>query len=543
MNTPEQELSYGKSCPASPSGTQLRTTPVKESPFNQLERASKKVLCSKVKSKDRTVHNALAAVLYGSMEILLSRGYQDDSNNVHTGFINKDQPTLSLVAPELSPVPSAAEPAVNPTVSEPDAALSNSVSGASQTWLHIFPENIGPIVPLVQLPPPGVRLENTAQLAYCNHLLRSHNSLSSTATSVISLDLLQKTSVDAILQDKEEQNRILELTIGVIEVFAAESFKTSEMIAEVIPLGPFLDQEHHRKLLSCLIAEFEGASLLNIDLLQGMVELVQCAESNYLVPGDFVRILIVLRSRLHDPHRQPKKHSYYLALALTRILDVMVEGKVQDLNRIVDHEPLSALLGQLANSPDQYLKHQAAYALQALLHIPNDETRRQFMLRQAGMITMGLLGVASVCKLNLGEFKGVDHHYKATSDAHEVATKAIEGVQSLLESGQDIATNIKGGILSGGRQLWYSALREAKEHTRNGRLADFNRLVFEAPCCHDVEFQWGVCQLLGEIAMRLHWDVVTRHHAVDLLAELYKDESTWTTNKEIHSWILQTIRQ
>ncbi|KAG0268403.1 hypothetical protein BGZ95_002474, partial [Linnemannia exigua] len=37
-----------------------------------------------------------------------------------------------------------------------------------------------------------------------------------------------------------------------------------------------------------------------------------------------------------------------------------------------------------------------------------------------------------------------------------------------------------------------------------------------------LEFQWGVCQLLGEIAIDPLWDEETRQHAVDFLAQLYK---------------------
>ncbi|KAF9129678.1 hypothetical protein BGW39_003904 [Mortierella sp. 14UC] len=325
----------------------------------------------------------------------------------------------------------------------------------------------------------------------------------------------------------------------VVEEFAADSFKTSDKIAEVILLGPYLDQEHYRRLLNSLIIEFESAKLLDTNLLQGMIQIVQCAGPEYLLPDDLVRILVVLRIRLQEIHQQSTKHPYYLTLALSRLLDVMVEGKVQDLRR-----PLLALFGHMLSNEEPYLKHQAAYALQALLHIPNDETRRQFMLRQAGRITMGLLGVSSVCKLDLGEFKdGVDHLYKVAGDVHEVASKVINGVQSLLQSGQDIATSVKGGILSGGRQIWYSALCEAQERIRNGQLAEFNRLVFEAPCRRDTEFQWGVCQLLGEIAVDAHWDITTRQHVIDLLAELYKDDFTWTAKNDVHVWILQIIRQ
>ncbi|KAG0308429.1 hypothetical protein BGZ97_013381, partial [Linnemannia gamsii] len=496
-------------------------TPSTISRFIQLEEAAKKLLRSTVNSESRTVPNALATIQFGTIEMLVPRDYEGD---------------------DTSTTPVATTAISNTAVNN---ALFNPLSYYPQPCLSAFSKNVDPPSFSVALPLPGARLETTAQLSYCNNLLRTHLSPSLVAAGIPEiLDPSQKASVDAILQDKEEQDHIRELTIRVIEEFIADGFKTSDKISEVILLGPSLDQEYHRKLLNCFIAEFETATLLDIDLLQGLVQLAECAGSDYLQPDDLVRILAVLRTRLQDTHRQTAKHHCHLIQALSRLLDVMVEGKVQDLRRVVHHEPLSALLGQLIESPDPYLKHQAAYALQALLHIPNDETRRQYALRQAGNIAMGLLGVASVCKLDLGEFKnGVDHLYKAAGDAHEVGTKIIGGVQALMASGQDIATSVKGGILSGGRQLWYAALHEAQEHIRNGRLADFSRLVFEAPCHYNVEFQWGVCWLLGKIAVDPQWDFATRQHAVEFLRNLYRDDANWTSNDEVLVWILIIIRQ
>lgn len=491
MTASKQEKTIGNSRSTTTSNSEVQSGPkrVNESTFFRFEQATKKLFRSTIKDKDRTVHNAAPVVQLGPGEQL---------------FPQDDRP-----------------------------------------WVHIFPQNVAAPSSLVSLPPADARLETTAQLAYYNHLLQTHLSPSSTTASIKpSLDFAQQASVDAIFQDKEEQSRICEMTARLIEEFSADSLKTSDNIAEVVLLGPVLDKEYYRKLLNCFITDFEAATLLDIDLLQGIVQLVECSGPEYLLPDDLVRILAILRNRLQDTHQQWTKHPYYLTLALSRLMDVIVEGKVRDLNRVVYHEPLSALLKQLAENPDPYLKHQVAYALQALLHVPNDETCRQSMLRRAGRITLGLLGVASVCKLDLSEFKdGVDHLYKAAGEAHEVATQIVGGAQELLESGHDIVASVKGGVLSGGRRLWYSALREAQENIGKGRLADFNRLVFEAPCCQDVEFQWGVCKLLGEMTADQHWEVATRQQAVDFLAKLYRNEASWTPKEEVGIWILHILRQ
>ncbi|KAK3844682.1 MAG: hypothetical protein J3R72DRAFT_504379 [Linnemannia gamsii] len=63
--------------------------------------------------------------------------------------------------------------------------------------------------------------------------------------------------------------------------------------------------------------------------------------------------------RLQYTHQQPTNHPYYLVLAISRLLDVMVESNVKDLSRVSEYEHLVTLLTQLSGNPDMCLKHQA----------------------------------------------------------------------------------------------------------------------------------------------------------------------------------------
>ncbi|KAG0375968.1 hypothetical protein BGX24_008446 [Mortierella sp. AD032] len=172
-------------------------------------------------------------------------------------------------------------------------------AAASGDRMNIFLHNVVAPSLKVPLPPPGVRLETTMQLAYCKQLLRNHLSPSLAVASITAgLDPSQRASVDAILQDKEEQKKIRELAIRIVEDFVADSLKTSDEIAEAILLGPYQDQEYYHKLLNCLITEFEAAKLLDIDLLQGLVQLVQCSGTDYLQSDDLVRILVEMTVRI-----------------------------------------------------------------------------------------------------------------------------------------------------------------------------------------------------------------------------------------------------
>ncbi|KAF9123800.1 hypothetical protein BGW39_008693, partial [Mortierella sp. 14UC] len=432
----------------------------------------------------------------------------------------------------------------------------------------------------IALPILGARFDSTTQLAHCSRLLRRYGATSTptattatdttatettaaettaaettaaetttttttaTPATVKPLSPAEKELIQPFIDDKEEQEYIFWMVHKVVKVFITEPLRTPETLAEVLLLGPSLDRTTYRQLLNFLIAKFEGAKVMDIELLQAMVQMVEGAGPDYLNADDLVKISDVLRTCLEKTHSQSTEHKYRVALALSRLLDVMVEGHVQQMSRVTQHEPLTALLSQLAGSSDMYLKNQGTYALQALANISNDESRRDFVLRHAGNIALGLLGVASVLKLDFSEVAdGATQLYKFAVDVQETTSKLAEGALSLQESGLDIVTSIRDSIMNGARRVWYPALREAEQAIRDGRLATFNRLVIQALCRREVEFQWGICQLLGEIAMDELWDVNTRKLAVDFLAEHYKDDSNRKQDVMIDRRLLDTLRQ
>ncbi|KAG0375296.1 hypothetical protein BGX24_009305 [Mortierella sp. AD032] len=400
--------------------------------------------------------------------------------------------------------------------------------------------------PIVDVPVPELcsRFDNTTQLAFCANLLKSRPPSSFSSGGIVADIGPEWQSWKASAEEAEgEKDRILELVQDVVVKFINDTIKGSEVLAEVLLLGPVLDRPLYRRLLTCLINEFEGAKLLNATQLRALIKLVQSASIDYLDPDDLVRILAILRTRLQATHTQ-SIHPIVLAWAVSRVLDVMVEGsKVMDLNRIRDHKPLSDLLAEFSSNSNPYLKHQVLYASQALLYIPDDETRWQYTKRHVGRITMGLLGIASVCKLDLGKFEeGVDHLWEALGDAHEVAVKMVGGVESMVESGQGVLKSIRDTFRLRAKRLWYAALQEAEECVRDGRLADFNRLVFETFCRRDVEFRWGVCLLLDGIVFDPRWGTATRQQAIDLLGVLYRNETDWKRDDGINRGILNILR-
>ncbi|KAG0038436.1 hypothetical protein BGZ89_008053, partial [Linnemannia elongata] len=177
------------------------------------------------------------------------------------------------------------------------------------------------------------RFERTDQLVYCCTLLHQEQlplspSERETAFSKAVLECLVE-----IKKDLVERDRLQWLATRMVEKFVQDAMKDSTEIAEIVALGPILQLEPYRKLLSSFLKEFGETYLLDVDLLQGLVQLVQSSSPNYLVSDDLVKILSILKIRLQDTHRQSSEHSYYLTLAISRVLDVMADHKIQDLDR------------------------------------------------------------------------------------------------------------------------------------------------------------------------------------------------------------------
>ncbi|KAG0288952.1 hypothetical protein BGZ96_007353, partial [Linnemannia gamsii] len=413
--------------------------------------------------------------------------------------------------------------------------------------LDVFPQNVRAPTVSITLPDFGARIETTPQLALCIGLLskagdivdQQHDPFQDSPDNAAHL-----TWIKAMGQDPTERERILWLGTRMVDEFAKDPSKDLTEIAEMIIIGPVLDKEHYRRLLSCIIIAFDQAVILDVDLLQGLVQLVQSAPSEALLSDDLVKIFRILRIRLQDTHQQTSVHPYHLTLAISRLLDVMADHKVQDLNRVEEHEPLSGILSGLKGSSDPFLLYQACYAFQALQYVPDDETVLQAVLRHSKGALDGLVKVAAVMKLDLSAvLEGLGKLQKVLESTAKIAGTVYDGACTLMERGQGIFDSLKEGYGSGKKHPWYVAIRAANVLAQTGQLQDLNRLICEAPCRRDPLFQWGICQLLGEIASDDIWDTVVRKQSIELLGELYKNDPEWAQDESVKTWMLNIMGQ
>ncbi|KAF9356793.1 hypothetical protein BGX34_009760 [Mortierella sp. NVP85] len=372
------------------------------------------------------------------------------------------------------------------------------------TPAHIFVEDIRPAAVEYKLPEPDERLSDTSQLAYCLYLLNVYR------PSDGILEPMVQNWLQATKKDPDEQERLQTMATEVIRVFKRDEIKDAKTVAEVTYLAPVLNKEAFQELLGDFCSGIEHSSLHKPYHLEGLAQLIQNAGPGHFSADDLVKILELLSSRLQKTHEQSVENIHQLTLAVSRVLDAMADANVTGLDREKLHEPLSAYLEEHRRSRDPYLMYQAAYAYQALLCVPDNETPWQAALRRTGNVVTGFSRMAcAVTALDLMNFMdGLDAIQKEVAQAVTMVATA-----------------------------WADVL------IRNGELASFKKLVCEAPCRMDPAFQIGVCQRLGEIAVNPLWGKDTRQNAIAFLGEIYKKDDVWGQDASVKQWILNILIQ
>jgi hypothetical protein len=226
----------------------------------------------------------------------------------------------------------------------------------------------------------------------------------------------------------------------------------------------------------------------------------------------------------------------------------MADAKVEGIDGVTVHEPLSQFLRGLKGESDSHLVYQAAYAYQALLRVPDNETTWQAAMRRTGKLTQGVPGVVSAVKsADLNKFidglGDIQEGFLGASKVARLVKDAYDNVISLKESGPNSLACLEEGHSFSRKRDWYSVLRGADILIRGEALAAFRKLVCGAPCRLDPAFQWGVCQRLGDIAANPLWDSATRREAIEFLGEIYRNDALWGQLVNIKQWILNILMQ
>ncbi|KAF9347048.1 hypothetical protein BGX34_003442, partial [Mortierella sp. NVP85] len=206
-----------------------------------------------------------------------------------------------------------------------DPDLRQNKQGRDIARIHptIFARNVRPPAMELKLPRADERLSTTPQLSACLSLLKHSQLLE---------DMLEPATrkwLRSVEKDSDEQERLKILATDVIRAFQREEIKDDKTVAEVVCLAPVLEKSDFQYLLRELCKGINQSVLLDVYQLDGITQLIQCADPGYLDADDLVKILELLSTRLRATHTQASQHIYQLTLAVSRVLDAMADTKVK----------------------------------------------------------------------------------------------------------------------------------------------------------------------------------------------------------------------
>ncbi|KAG0001291.1 hypothetical protein BGZ65_003620, partial [Modicella reniformis] len=483
--------------------------------LSQVKRVAKKAISHPVHVEGQTLRKEIGAAYIGLGQILKSQGHQGWAEafykNAEKLGVNVQENQGQLVPcigsiVDVNPPMNISDPAmdqqiqlvpsIDPTTvvhlpkgildqnanTEAVQLLPHSSQGQNKQYRdiaklpqNIFAKNVHPPVIEFKLPEADERLNNITQLVCCLSLLKSFQSTD---------DILEPAArkwLQVIENDSDEQDRLKLLATDVIRAFKRDELKDDKAVAEVVNLAPVLNREDFRTVLKELCSGVNQSMLLDVHQLEGLAQLIQGADPHYLDADDLVKILELLNTRLRGTHHQSPKHMYKLTMVVSRVLDAMADTKVKDLDREKLHQPLSSYLSEIKSSSDPYLVYQTAYAYQALLYVPDNETLWQGTIRRTGKVIQGVSGLVSAVKgLDLIGFieglKDIQQGFEGVSKTFEVAKTAYEGVSTVAKSGQGFLDCLKEGFSFNHKLSWYPALRGADALIREGQFAKFKKL-------------------------------------------------------------------
>ncbi|KAF9570379.1 hypothetical protein EC968_001880 [Mortierella alpina] len=394
-----------------------------------------------------------------------------------------------------------------------------------------------------KLPKENEQLSGTQQLAYCLAVLRIAQSEG--------CELLKDPAAlgwsQGIKTNKEEQDRLKGLVKSLVRAFTHDELKDADAVAEVTHVAPVLERTEFRFMLTLFVNNLKDSALLEVHSLEGIARLMGSAPCT-LEADDLVKTLIHINNILQDTHDQSEEHVYKLVSTVSRVLDAMADSQVAGLERVDLHKPLYDYLDGLKNSEDPYMVFQAAYAFQALLRVPDNETRWEAVVRKGGRIINGAFQLAGAVKA-LDSNSLIDGLCTMQAELKEIynvaveAKRAYEDAKSLYGSGDELRAALQEGLSFDRKRTWYIALRRTDSLLRNGQLFQFKTVVCEAPCRRALPFQWGVCLRLGNLAIDEQWGDGPRCDAVAFLVELYRDDEKWGHHVPVKQLILDILLQ
>jgi len=304
------------------------------------------------------------------------------------------------------------------------------------------------------------------------------------------------------------------LALKVIELFAQKSTKTQPLIDEVVILAECNNTLVSRALLKIIIGEISKDVLLDINLIKGLKKALINSLIDALDPDDLIQVLNVVMDRIKKIHQQDSTNNMLQeALStLSDILDAMGDSNVIKVGRLNLHEPLYTILDTLSKDDEILIAAQAAYAKQALVRVPNDESKWRSMIRHGQVLMQGFASL-----------------YKILSE---------KDLSSLLTA----YDNFKMAVDFQERKLdWYGDIRILKLLAEKNLFKTFSNVIeMQIKETSNPLLVSNILIILLELA-RDHIDLETKKWALDFISDLFLNDSRWGNKKNVKKKILSKL--
>ncbi|KAF9351382.1 hypothetical protein BGX34_000590, partial [Mortierella sp. NVP85] len=239
---------------------------------------------------DQTMRQEIATSYLGLGRVLAIRGYISEAQAIYKkaeklGVKIQDHPVKQFF--DTKSIALSVKPDVDSAVDAPPvkdlstvSKIKRGVSDIATIPAYVFAENVRPPMVVAKLPEPDERLLSTPQLAYCLGLLRDSHELDDI------LEPIARNWLQVAENDEDEHERLKLLSLDVIRTFKKEEIKDAKAVAEVVCLAPVLERDIFRDLLRTFYDGIDHSGLLDIHQLQGLAQLIQGADTDYLDSDD-----------------------------------------------------------------------------------------------------------------------------------------------------------------------------------------------------------------------------------------------------------------
>ncbi|GJJ75059.1 protein HIRA/HIR1 [Entomortierella parvispora] len=279
-----------------------------------------------------------------------------------------------------------------------------------------------------------------------------------------------------------EKRHLYSVITQMANKFVAEPTRDPDSIREVILISPLLNKGHYLDLVGIFIQEFQRDTSLDVNILLGVVQLVRDSPPDFLAFDNLTLILRPIWKRLEETPKKNREDIIHLTAAVTVLFTALGTCLPKDEIR-VEFGPLFRILSTQQRHKDPLVKFQARLAMQTLVSVSGRQT-----------------------------------------------------------AGTNLDQLLRKTLRTNSPKQWFQDVQRAKGFVRHRLLTDLHKLIYKGPSSDNTNFQWHVCQILGELAVDPTCNINARHQAITLLQEYTKTSARVKSGYVIRSWALTILR-